>query len=228
MRDRLQAFYELVGALKAAGEQGRPAKTYTSMSALPDSGVHFLFEPGETRAGSSEARIVYVGAHGTTAKTTLWSRLKHHMGTESGNGNHHGSVLRKHVGAALIARDGVHVPTWGKGKDNSGADRAAEMSYELKTSAHVREMTLIWVETPSGPAGKALRDFVADGAVALLSNGRAPFDPPSAGWLGRHSPTDAIQESGLWNVQGTDDRCDPEFISEFETAVIATIARSGR
>ena len=59
--------------------------------------------------------MVRVGTHALTAtrKATLVGRLRQHRshlaGRDPGGGNHRGSVFRRHVGAALIHRDG-HSP----------------------------------------------------------------------------------------------------------------------
>jgi hypothetical protein len=56
--------------------------------------------------------VVRVGTHALTAASsaTLWDRLRQHRGhlggRDPGSGNHRASVFRRHVGAALIGRDG--------------------------------------------------------------------------------------------------------------------------
>lgn len=78
----------------------------------PQHGVYFFFEPGEARADGS-GRVVRVGTHALTAtsQATLWGRLRQHRGhltgRHAGGGNHRASVFRRHVGAALIIRDGL-------------------------------------------------------------------------------------------------------------------------
>ena len=50
----------------------------------PQRGMHFFFEPGETRTHSGKgARVVRVGTHAptSTSQTTLWRWLSQHQGT---------------------------------------------------------------------------------------------------------------------------------------------------
>ena len=64
-----------------------------------------------------------------------------------------------------------------------------------------------------GGDGRARPGFwaraIEQNAIALLSNHRAPVDPPSEGWLGHHSERDAICSSGLWNLDYVDGDYDP-------------------
>lgn len=167
-----------------------------------------------------EPRVVYVGTHGTGAASTLWTRLQQHRGTSNG-GNHRGAVLRKHVGAALIARDAAMdaVPRWGVGQSGENADRAAEMEYEIEASAHIRIMRIVWLDVPGKRGQNRDIDFIASNVVALLSNGLAPLDPPSAEWLGRHNPRQEIQLSGLWNVQHVMDSVDGSALDLMEELI---------
>lgn len=65
--------------------------------------------------------------------------------------------------------------------------------------------------------------------MALLSNlARPPIDPPSAGWLGRHSTRPAIRESGLWNVNHVQASPDGEFLPVMRTYAQAAGVTSER
>lgn len=48
-----------------------------------------------------------------------------------------------------------------------------------------------------------------------------PIDHPSGSWLGRHSASDKIRRSGLWNVDYVDQACDPAFLDVLESFVNA-------
>src|SRR5262245_54763752 len=95
----LERFYSLMGRLAAAcGGPRRLGACDRSMD-WPTLGVYFFYEPGETRAGRVELRVVRVGTHGLRpSKSTLWKRLAQHRGAVGGSmpggGNHRGSIFR--------------------------------------------------------------------------------------------------------------------------------------
>lgn len=106
----LGRFYSILERLAASQQQGLKLSSYAWTSPLPARGVYFFREPGEPRPGSPGShRIVRVGTHPVSAnsKSTLWQRLRTHLGTRAGTGNHRGSIFRLHVGAAMLARDKV-------------------------------------------------------------------------------------------------------------------------
>ncbi|PYI87213.1 MAG: hypothetical protein DME26_06790, partial [Verrucomicrobia bacterium] len=156
---------------------------------------------------------------------TLWGRLRTHLGTRAGGGNHRGSIFRLHVGAALLARDRVCVPTWGVGSSAPPTLRvnltaqAAEAACEQRVSEYIGAMTVLWVDVPDEPSTSSLRAFIERNAIALLSNRFAPIEPASTGWLGRHSPRDDIRRSNLWNLNHVDQAYDRLFLDALEEAV---------
>src|ERR1043166_7895880 len=112
--DNLERFYSLIARLGDAPGQGQALRELVPRSSLPKRGVYFFCEPGESWSGKSgDQRVVRVGTHAVSAgsKSTLRGRLKQHLGTRSGGGNHRGSIFRLHVGAALLARDGIESAT---------------------------------------------------------------------------------------------------------------------
>lgn len=171
-----------------------------------------------------------VGTHAVSAasKSTLWGRLKTHLGTRVGGGNHRGSIFRLHVGAALLARDRVSLPTWGVGSSappavrESPIARAAEAAWERKVSEYIGAMTVLWVDVPDEPGPKSKRALVERNAISLLSNHLAPIEAASIRWLGHHSPRHDIRRSGLWNLNHVDETYDPQFLDDLETAVEQT------
>ena len=193
----------------------------------PIRGVYFFFESGEARAthpgGLSEPRVVRVGTHAVSSnsKSTLWGRLRTHRGSRHGGGNHRGSIFRLHVGAALLARDGVEPGTWGRGSSATKEIRTSEVGLEQAVSKCISAMRVSFVAVPDEPGPKSARAVIERNSIALLSNVRRSSDPPSPGWLGRHSPRPEIVESGLWNLNYVDDRYDPGFLDVLESFVRA-------
>lgn len=230
-RADLDKFYTILSQLEASGQQGLRLDEYTGRSPFPLRGVYFFREPSEYRRSKPNSlRIVRVGTHAVSAnsKSTLWGRLKTHLGTRDGEGNHRGSIFRLHVGAALIARDGMPVPTWGVGSSTPPALRAsvsaqdAEAACERKVSQYIGAMTVLWVDVPDEPGPDSGRALIERNAIALLSNRFAPIESASAGWLGHHSPRDAIRRSNLWNLNHVDQTYDPRFLNDLEAAVERT------
>ena len=236
-RTDLDRFYSILSQLETSGQQGLRLDRYTGRSPCPDRGVYFFREPGEYRLSKPHSlRIVRVGTHAVSAnsKSTLWGRLKTHLGTRGGGGNHRGSIFRLHVGAALLARGGVSVPTWGVGSSAPQALRScvtaqkAEADYERKVSEHIGAMTVLWVDVSDEPGPSSKRALIERNAIALLSNRFAPIDPAGAGWLGHHSPRDEIRRSKLWNLNHVDQTYDPRFLDDLEAAVERTAKQSRR
>jgi hypothetical protein len=99
----------------------------------PSRGVYFFFHPRETRASGDHPRLTRIGTHAVSegSRTSLWNRLRNHRGSKRGTyeagGNHHGSVIRKRVGEAVIEREEVHEeePEWGVGS-SAGRERRME------------------------------------------------------------------------------------------------------
>lgn len=227
----LERFYTILSQLETAGPQGLRLDSYNGRSPFPGRGVYFFREPGEYRLTKPNTmRIVRVGTHAVSknSKSTLWGRLRTHLGTRIGGGNHRGSIFRLHVGAAMLARDGVPVPTWGVGSSAPPALRAsveaqgAEAACERKVSEYIGAMTVLWVDVPDEPGPNSLRAVIERNAIALLSNSFSPIETASANWLGSHSPRDSIRRSTLWNLNHVDQTYDPHFLDDLEAAVERT------
>ena len=155
----------------------------------------------------------------------LWGRPRAHRGGREGGGNHRGSIFRLHVGAALLASDGVGLPTWGIGATAPRPVRLGEVGHEQRVSRHIGEMRVLWVDVPDDPGPQSIRSVIERNAIALLSNAQAPWDPPSHRWLGRHSPRAAIARSGLWNLNYVNDPCDSSFLDVLERHIAARLSR---
>jgi hypothetical protein len=225
MHADLERFYDLLDRLKTDPSQGRCLTECNGRAAWPKRGVYFFLEPGEYRAGNkSVPRVVRVGTHAVSAnsRSSLWGRLRAHRGTKRGGGNHRGSIFRLHVGAALLARDGATLVTWGRESSAPKTIRLTEVELEARVSAHIGAMSVLWIDLPDEPGPGSARAFVERNAIGLLSNHLEPVDHPSTGWLGSHSPNDRIRNSGLWNLNHVDCRHDSKFLDLLEQAVKAT------
>ncbi len=199
----------------------------------PKRGVYFFFENGESRSRSGDGpRVVRVGTHALTSSpgTRLWNRLSQHRGVAStGGGNHRGSVFRKLVGHALIARyPECNIETWGKGDSASRNIRTAEFELELRVSAVIGEMPFLWLEVDDPPGPGNHRGYIERNAIALLSGyNRIHVDPPSDDWLGLNCPREKVQHSGLWNQKHVEDDYDPGFLSELENLIVKQVEKGG-
>jgi hypothetical protein len=232
IEDDVDRFYELLGRLKSSGVQGRRLSSYRGVTCFPGRGVYFFLEEGETRATKPEQpRVVRVGTHAVSAgsKSKLWGRLRTHLGTPFGNGNHRGSIFRRHVGSALLVREGVALPTWGDGSVQPPALRedeaaqAMERLWEGRVSEYLGALPVLWVDVPDEPGRSSERAIIEQNAIALLSNRLDPCEPASMTWLGRCSLADEIRRSGLWNVQHVGVAYDAGFFGLLERAVDRTL-----
>lgn len=169
-----------------------------------------------TDSGSGP-RIVRVGTHALKhgSGTRLWTRLSQHKGQlRSGGGNHRGSVFRRHVGRALIERDGLDFPTWDNRSEAASPEvRNSERPLEMAVSNTIRGMPFLWLAVEDEPGPTSLRGYIERNAIALISNyAKPPIDPPSPSWLGHHCNREKIRRSGMWNSNHVQERHDPAFL----------------
>jgi|CZCB01.1.fsa_nt_gi hypothetical protein len=214
----LECFYSILEELKSKTGFRKLLECHGKMD-WPRRGVYFFFEPGETRAGSDSLRVVRVGTHGLKqgSKATLWQRLRQHRGTikgkAAGGGNHRCSIFRLHVGTAIMNRQGIDIPTWGRGSSASQSIRQGEIRLECLVSQTIGNMPLLFLEVddPTGP--DSLRGYIERNAIGLLSNyQRLPIDKPSLQWLGKYCAHPYVQNSGLWNLDHVTASYDPAFL----------------
>lgn len=195
----------------------------------PERGVYFFFAADETRADDDLPRVTRVGTHAVSGDSgaSLWNRLRDHRGTFSGNhadgGNHRGSVFRLRVGEAFVRRDGLQseYPYWGEGS-SAPADgvRDEEHPMEQRVSDYIRNLPLLWLEVDDEPGPDSDRAYLERNAIALLSNvDDDAIDARDDGWLGAHSASSRIRNSGLWNVDHVDESFDPAFLDRLEQYV---------
>jgi hypothetical protein len=223
----LNRFYALLERLRFGVSGERVLGDGSRSRIWPKRGVYFFFEPGESRQDGSR-RVVRVGTHAVSrgSQSTLWHRLRTHLGTDAGVGNHRGSIFRLHIGAALLARSREEgVPTWGRGQTAPQDVRSAEEAIERQVSAHIRRMSVLWVVVDDEPGAGSDRAYIERNSIALLCGPGGPVDRPSPEWLGNFSPHPAIRRSGLWNVNYLDCECDAQFLDVFERFVEITLGR---
>jgi hypothetical protein len=182
---------------------------------MPEAGVYVFFDATQSRLKKlTDLRIVRVGTHGVAAgsKATLRNRMRTHLGTNSGEGNHRSSIFRLHVGRSILnARRADNVASWGS-PSVSKQDLIAERSLEQVVSAYLSQLKVALIDIP-GTSDKANdRSYIEQNLIAVLSNRCSPLDPPNHNWLGNSSDKREIRKSGLWNVNHVEQRFDPEFI----------------
>jgi hypothetical protein len=131
-------------------------------------------------------------------------------------------VFRKRVGEALVERDSLHdqFPEWGKGSNAGRERRLDELELERRVSEYIRDLPFLWVDVLDQAGPGSDRAYIERNAIALVSNyGKDPTDPRSDKWLGTDSRSEAIRQSGLWNVDHVDESYDPAFLDRLAVAV---------
>ena len=213
--DDLRCFYEILAILERKIGGPRTLADSSGRMCWPNRGVYFFQEPGEERSDTGDGpRIVRVGIHALKAgaRSTLWGRLSQHK-----NGNCRSSIFRRLVGSALIKRDGLSCPSWGK--DTS---TPCVKDTERRVSAVIGAMPFLWLAVEDEPGPNSLRGYIERNAIALLSNFDKPsLDPPSRGWLGCWCDRERVRRSGLWNSNHVDEKYKPAFLDILKTAVDA-------
>lgn len=223
-REHLVRFYSILDNLQHKIGGARKLADCSGRMDWPKRGVYFFHEDGENRSDTGDSpRVVRVGTHALKAgsRTKLWTRLSQHKGRlKTGGGNHRGSIFRLIVGAALINRERLDFPTWGDGSTAEREVRNGEVALERQVSQVIGNMRFSWlaIEDEAGPDSR--RGSVERNSIALLSNcNKAVLNPPSQGWLGRHSEGERVRKSGLWNQNHVEETYDPDFLDTFDRLV---------
>lgn len=225
----LERFYDLVGLLmqEQGGGKGYGLGLDMQAAKIPPRGVYFFFEESQTRRGRMVWRVTRVGTHGVSAgsTSTLRARLRTHRGTSEGQGNHRSSVFRRHVGQALIRRDGLSdlYSSWNVGQNADSMTRATEESLERLVSQELGRFRFIVLSVLDEPSAHSDRAYIERNSIGLLSTVGRKIDPPSEGWLGSFSQTQSIRESGLWNVDHVGGTYNPAFLDVLEELVEKTL-----
>ena len=223
--DDLRAFYLMLDDLKVRSGGVRQLQSCNGRMPWPNRGLYFFFEEGETRSVSGDGqRVVRVGTHALKqgARTTLWSRLAQHRGNANNRGgNHRGSVFRLHVGMALLRRNAnLSCDSWGQGSTAGRTIRESEHFVEVLVSEIIGHMPVLWLEVDDLPGPQSRRGYIERNAIALLSTSRnQKLDQSSDQWLGRHSRSKHVTESGLWNVNHVEEQYDRMFLRHLEKLI---------
>jgi len=177
----------------------------------PEPGVSFL-DPNERPANDDEAcRNVRVGAHAMNAgsRSTMWKRLCQQRGQPPGMGNHRGSVFRRHVGWALLARDGLTCPTWGVRPSAGRHLVESEPELEERVSAYLARLLVTHVPVLDEPGPESMGGYVERNAIALLST-----------WVaGETHQGGSGPAVGLWNVRYVGERAAEGFLGRLRELV---------
>jgi hypothetical protein len=222
MTDDSERLYAALRELEAGIGGKRLLSECHGRQCWPKQGVYFFFEPGELRSGGREPRIVRIGTHAVSrgSKTTLWNRLRTHKGTGKGLGNHRGSIFRLHLGAALANRNAsLTIHSWGAGSSASASIRKQEEAIEREVSLHIGKMQILWIAVEDKAGAASDRAYLERNLIGLLGARAASIDCPSTDWLGRFSPNERIQESGLWNLNYLDYAYSPDSLDLLEKYV---------
>jgi hypothetical protein len=229
MRDRrlqdLKRFYSILDRLDGRVGGVRELSACNGEMAWPRRGIYFFYEPGELRRKTGDGpRVVRVGTHAlkSGSKTSLWQRLSQHRGTQkTGGGNHRGSVFRKHVGKALLARDpDLKCCSWGVGNNATSEIKKSETDLEVMVSRVIGEMPFLWLNVDDSPGPNSDRGYLERNAIALLSNYTNPtLNEASPDWLGTDCVSEQVRNSGLWNSNHVDEDYDILFLDRFEQLV---------
>ncbi|MGY4366291.1 hypothetical protein ACVW1A_002356 [Bradyrhizobium sp. LB1.3] len=191
---------------------------------LPTQGVYFFFDDLEkTRFSSKIPRLVRIGTHGVSlgSTATLRNRLRTHLGTKAGRGNHRSSVFRLHVGRALIARDGLDAefPHWAKGQAAPKSITDGESALEAKVSEYIGQLRVLFVPVIDASGTSSMRATIERQFIALFTENFCTVDQSSSNWLGQYSDKPSIRRSGLWNVRDVGIRYDLKFMPLFESVL---------
>jgi hypothetical protein len=184
---------------------------------LPKQGVYFFFDEGErTNFSTVIPRLVRIGTHGVSlgSVATLRNRLRTHLGTRAGGGNHRASVFRLHVGRAMIERDRLHdaYPSWGKGQSAPKDITQKEAPLEAKVSEYIGNLRVLFIPVLDAAGTGSMRATIERQFIAMFTENYCSVEESTAIWLGRFSDKPSIRDSGLWNVRDVGSEYDLRFI----------------
>jgi len=184
---------------------------------LPKQGVYFFFDDAEsTKFSTLVPRLVRVGTHGVSAGSvaTLRNRLRTHLGTRAGGGNHRASVFRLHVGRAIIQRDGLQerYPNWGHGQSAPKQVTELEAPLEAKVSEYIGNLRVLFIAVLDTAGTGSMRATIERQFIAMFTENICAIEESSPNWLGHSSDKSSIRDSGLWNVRDVGSAYDLKFI----------------
>lgn len=153
-------------------------------------GLYLLFEAGET-GPSGLQRVVHIGANESPGR--LVERLRDFYPRE----DHSKSILRKHIGRALLSKQGNYdyLPVWKAKKTDARYNPALEGRLEREISRIGESFRFVLLAAPDAERRKALKRNLLSTLAFAAENA------PGPGWLGHHHDDANISQSGLWNLQ---------------------------
>ena len=163
----------------------------TSISTVPKDGIYFWYEDGEMRMGNRGQRVTRVGINERPGR--LHGRIKEHYGQ-----NREGSTFRKHLGGALLAKDGEpesEIKEWYRARRSARFKDSKFCKYEglVTQQAELGSYRVLRVTSISE------REELEERLIAIFSH--CSHCSPSDSWLGTHAYRNEIRLSGLWNVE---------------------------
>ena len=224
----IEEFYGLLDKLEKGIGGKKKISELSGKSSIPNKGVYFFFEPDEKRKfRSKNYRVTRVGTHAVSkgSKSTLWQRLKAHKGTNSGDGNHRGSIFRYHIGNSILSKRNSEnmYKLWNSGQNVTKEQKEKEKPIEKLVSAYISKMSILWLEINDNAGSDSDRAYIEKNSIGLLTFAVPTVEMPSRNWKGNYSVKERIRKSGLWNINHVGAGYDPKFLSIFETYVLATI-----
>lgn len=180
---------------------------------LPRNGIYFFYETGEDWGhGGSVPRIVKIGT--CRGSNNFGSRLGQHYLLSEAKMNfdatkprpHDRSVLRKHIGMALLNKDeGDYFQVWSENltkrekREQYKHRRDIEKEKRLETAITklIRErFSFRFIILGNNKEERLGLEKHLIGTISQCS-----LCKPAPDWLGNHSPDKRIMESGLWLIQ---------------------------
>lgn len=183
------ALHHLLGGLPAFGFPYPEGQ-------IPQNGIYVLFEDGEIAHGTN--RVVRIGTH--TGNNQLRPRLKQHFLNEVKDR----SIFRKNIGRCLLKRDNdPFLKFWeldltsraAKDEYAGKIDFQKQNAIEKEVSDYIRLHFRFVVFEVRDKAKRLDLESKITSTVSLCDK-----CGPLPKWLGRHSPKNKIQSSGLWQV----------------------------
>ncbi|USZ77197.1 hypothetical protein NGM07_07665 [Halorussus vallis] len=124
-----------------------------------------------------------------------------------------------------MERDSLHdeYPHWGEGSSAKRERRLGELEMERRVSDYLRNLPFLWLNVDDEPSADSQRAYIEQNTIALLSNyQRDAVDARADDWLGKHSRSQKIRDSGLWNVNHVDEEYEPDFLDALHEAIERT------
>jgi hypothetical protein len=193
----------------------QPLSSYPfDVNLLPTNGIYFFYEHSEFSGhNAAQARIVRVGTHrngnfrNRIAEHFLLNERKMEFTVDQSPPHDH-SIFRKHIGRALLSKNGdPYLSVWDtdfmKRKTLDAKKHLRNISKEVAIEKQVTQILreqfffrFIEIEDEEQRIGKQGFERALIGALASCD-----LCGPSDNWLGRYSPDIRIRETGLWQVQ---------------------------